>query len=81
MIIEADAKNENRREFNYWLFASIEKKNQSDKKSKNNTKQKPPPCRTYLPQTVILNLIPVMLNLIQHLQIHIYSADSETSSE
>jgi len=26
MIIEADAKNENRREFNYWLFASIEKK-------------------------------------------------------
>jgi len=25
------------------------KKTQSDKKSKNNTKQKPPPCRTWVP--------------------------------
>ena len=32
MIIEADAKNENRREFNYWLFASIEKKIRVTKK-------------------------------------------------
>ncbi len=32
MIIEADAKNENRREFNYWLFASIEKKLRVTKK-------------------------------------------------
>ena len=32
MIIEADPKNENRREFNYWIFASIEKNSEWQKK-------------------------------------------------
>jgi hypothetical protein len=44
-----------------------------------NTDAGKPPRRPHLWQTVMLNLIQHLL--IQHLQIRIHSADSESSSE